>query len=38
MDFNVFAFIGIVVGLFLAVGIGMITFWITTSVLQEQDE
>lgn len=38
MDFNVFVFIGIVVALFMLVGIAAIIFWVTLSILQEQNE
>lgn len=38
MDFNVFIFIGIVVGLFVLIGIAVVTYWATTNALQEQNE
>jgi hypothetical protein len=38
MDFNVFVFLGILVAVFVLVGVSIIAYWATTNALQEQDE
>jgi len=38
MDFNVFIFLGILVTIFVLIGVSIITYWATTNALQEQDE
>lgn len=38
MDFNVFILIGIVVSLFVLIGVAVVTYWATTNAIQEQDE
>lgn len=38
MDFDVFLFIGIVVGIFVLIGVAVVTYWATTNALQESDE
>jgi hypothetical protein len=38
MDFNVFVFLGILIAIFMLFGVSIITYWVTTNALQEQDE